>query len=175
MKKRYLAWFILAIIALALTACQRNQPVDEMSADRSIEGQLENRTAYPVSPGDESYPIQDDPLPRLDAAYPITEEDLQFLIRTWSLMMYTEDDIVQDPEPKGLIFKADGSYAITDDSGATSGNWNVRLSGIESTLVLEPDTGEPQAFEIVNLDEVQLKLRSMQGDVQINEQYVATD
>jgi len=164
MKKSLPIVIALIILFLLLTACRSS--LNEIPVQETAE--LE--AAYPS----ENYEsVQNSP--DLDSAYPITQEDLELLYRTWNLSVYSEDGIVQDPMVKTLRFNADGSYEMSTENGSTMGNWTARLFAMESTLSLNSDAGETLTFEIVDLEEALLKLRSWRENVQIEEQFQPLD
>lgn len=179
MKFRFSSFIILVMFVLAMTACQANQngPEETQVPDGDEVNQAENESAYPAGEsGEESYPVQEFiPVFTGNDAYPITEEDLQLLLRTWSRSAYSEDGILQDPGVKTLRFNADGSYEITTEEGTKTGDWTAGLTSIESTLILDPGTDEMLTFEIVNLQEALLNLRSTRDDITIEEEYLPAD
>ena len=164
MKKSLPIVIALIILFLVLSACRSS--TDEIPVQETTE--LE--TAYP---SEDNESIEE--APDLDSAYPITQEDLELLYLTWNLSAYSEDGIVQDPMVKSLRFNADGNYEMTTENGSTMGNWTARLFAMESTLSLNSDSGETLTFEIVDLEEALLKLRSWRENVQIEEQFQPLD
>jgi len=179
MKLRYSFGVILIIIMLTISACQDNLTLEETEV--VIERQ-ENTppepTGYPVEelqPGDEGYPIEDYLPPPLDAGYPVNEEDIHWLFRTWSLSYYSENGISSDPPLKTIRFDADGSYEIITASETTTGNWTYSLLSPEAILILDPDSQPPHFFDIIELKPEFLNLRSTQGDSDINEQYLPAE
>lgn len=179
MKIRFSAFIILFMLILVLTACQGNQnkPEETQAPNGDEDVQNETGSAYPAGEsGAESYPVQEFiPLFSGDEAYPINEEDLQLLLRTWSRAAYSEDGLLQEPGVKTLRFDADGSYEIVTEEGTETGNWTAGLTAIESTLILDPGTDEMLTFEIVNLQEALLNLRSMREDITIEEEYLPAE
>lgn len=179
MKIRFSSFIVLVMLVLAMTACQsnRNAP-EETQVTGNDEGvQAENELADPAGGSEaESYPVQEFiPIFTGDEAYPISEEDLQLLLRTWSRAAYLEDGLLQDPGVKTLRFNADGSYEIVTEDGVRTGNWTAGLTAIESTLILDPGTEEVLTFEIVNLQEALLNLRSMRENIIIEEEYLPAE
>lgn len=176
MKIRFSTFIILVVLVLAMTACLGNQngPGETQVPDGDEGVQNENGSAYPAGEsGDESYPVQEFiPLFNGNDAYPITEEDLQLLLRTWSRAAYSEDGLLQDPGVKTLRFNSDGSYEIVTESGTSTGNWTAGLTAIESTLILDPGTDDMLTFEIVNLQEALLNLRSIREGITIEEEFL---
>lgn len=179
MKIRFSSFIILVMFVLAMTACQadRNVPEDTQAPNADEGAQIENESADTVGEtGEESYPIQEFiPVFSGDDAYPISEDDLQLLVRTWSRTAYSENGILQDPGEKTLRFNADGSYEIITVEGTKTGNWTAGLTAIESTLILDSGTQEILTFEIVNLQEALLNLRSTRDDITIDEEYLPAE
>ena len=179
MKIRFSSLLILIVVVLALTACQAN--ANDRGATQAPNGeegvQTENGSAYPAGEsGEESYPVQEFiPIFNSDDAYPVSEEDLQLLLRTWSRSAYSENGILQDPALKTLRFNADGSYEIVTEEGTRTGNWTAGLTAVESTLILDTGTDEVLTFEIVNLQEALLNLRSMREDITLEEEYLPAE
>ncbi len=159
---------MLLLFSLLLGACQSSQvdPSAEDGSDRSPESIPDEDTAYPV----EEEPDAPDPT-AVDAAYPITEAELDLLHKTWESTVYTEDGIVQDPHVKTLQFNADGTYTMTTDSETTSGEWTARLSLLESKIILTDNTGNVQTYEMITLEENQLILQSWRETIQIEQQF----
>jgi hypothetical protein len=171
---------VMVLLSLILVACQA--PVEE----NSLQETAVIESAYPAEEVriqkppelETAYPIEEAPVeqtPELDAAYPITENDLQLLHKTWALSVYSEDGIVHEPKAKTLTFGADGSYEMVTESGSTAGNWTARLFASQSTLVLDDNAGKVLTFEIIDLDEALLNLRSWRENVQIDEQFSPAD
>jgi hypothetical protein len=168
MKTRLTLIIIMTFLALSLAACQPGSTDEDAApvADTVSENQPED---------DQAYPAQEYETRSIDAAYPVTEEDLQLLIGDWVLSTRSEDQINKEPESKTITFKADGSYKITIDQTSTTGMWTARLSAIESTLILDPGTEETLMFEIIELRKSQLNLRSIRDNVEIDELYLPQD
>ena len=153
-------WFVgfIFILVTVLTACQT-----------AASEQTPGETAYPVETG--SKPNQENEQTIAESAYPISEEDLENLYQTWSLTQYTEDGTLKDSQAKTITFSANGTYQITTEKGSTSGSWTTTLLGLESTLVLDPDSDQPLTYEITTLDRDLLTLRSVQDNLEIEEQF----
>jgi hypothetical protein len=168
MKRRISSWTILFLLLLALAACQANKPAPALNEQPS------DNPAYPAGAesGEEAYPIPEIAISLGDEAYPINEQDLELLIRTWTLSTYAENDVIKDPAIKTLTFNADGTYELTTEKETTTGNWTAQLMAVEATLILDPGTEQVVIFEIVDLTEALLNLRSFQEGVQIDEQYL---
>lgn len=172
MKKHLRIVFGLAIFGLMLTACQT--PPEDLPAANDPQRSLDEapdqenadiETAYPAEEGQAVQETLD-----MDAAYPVTEEDLELLHKTWETTVYSEDGIIQEPTVITLRFNADGTYEMTTESGMTAGDWTARLSTLESLLILTDDTGESQTYEIIELEENLLILQSWRETIQIEQQ-----
>jgi hypothetical protein len=172
MKKRTIACILVCLLALILSACRADDPVDEMEeAFLPIYTEAElGENAYPA--GDEAYPIGEVFLPIDESAYPITEADLAWLTRTWRLASYAEDGIDRSPPIKTLSIKDDGSYIITTGSEQETGMWTTILLAVESSLILNRDNGETQYYQILALGENELILRTQRNNLQIDEEYL---
>lgn len=179
MKENLRILFGLVIIGLMLTACQvppESQPAAN-DPERSLEEapDQENAMFETAYPAEEDAPVQT--TPEVDAAYPITEEDLSLLSKAWQLSAYYEDGVVQGLMVKTLKFNPDGSYEMAAESetntssGTTTGSWTTRLTAIESTLILNDSSGETLTFEILKLEEALLILQSWRENIQIEEQF----
>ena len=175
MKKQKIAFILVCLLALILTACRADDPVDETEEIFlpifSEAGTGED--AYPA--GDEAYPIGEVFVPIDESAYPITEADLAWLLRAWRLATYTEDGIDQAPQTKTLTFNADGSYIMTTESEQETGMWTTILFAAESSLILSRDNDESQYYQILDLGENELNLRTQRGNLQIDEGYLPAD
>ena len=173
MKRHHHVWISLIIVLITLSACQSIPVIENITDTPSAE----DTTILPdTTPFDEAYPLEDIVIPpSFEAAYPITEEDLSKLLRAWTLVTYSENGLQQQPEVKTLRFNADGSYEMITETGQESGNWTARLLAVESTLTLDPGTDEILTFEIVDLEEALLNLRSIRGETQIDEGYQPAD
>ncbi|MEA3326911.1 MAG: hypothetical protein U9R53_06325 [Chloroflexota bacterium] len=167
MKKKFAILIIFILLTAVLAACKATQtPVE-------VKSPPETNDAYPIPETDQvdqAYPVEQF-VPLLEAAYPITEEDLQQLIRTWSLTNYSENDVNQAAPAKTIRFCTDGSYELTTGSETISGIWTTRLNSIESILILDPDSDHALTFDILDLNDSHLHLRSLQEGIQIDEEY----
>jgi hypothetical protein len=174
---------ILISLLLLLAACQANEPIldevcpiDETSGENDEDcapiitnGEVET-DAYPM--GEAAYPIEDFYIPVPEDAYPITQADLTLLLKTWRLASYAENGIESVSPLKTLTFNPDGSYAIATETELIQGTWTTVLLAMESTLILSPDAGEVQNYQILELDEDVLNLRTVLGTIQIDEGYL---
>ena len=167
MKKKYAILTTFFLLVFVLAACKAQQTPDEVKVPS------ETDSAYPVpetEQGDQAYPVEQF-VPLIEAAYPITEEDLQLLIQTWTLSNYSENNVVQTFPAKTIQFYADGGYELTTDSDTKLGFWTTRLNSIESILILDPDSDQPLTFGILDLNTSHLHLRSLLEGTQIDEEY----
>lgn len=172
MKTRTLTCILILLLALIITACQSDEPVEELE-EVQVPIPTEITTteeAYPAG-----YPISEVFTPIEEAAYPITEADIAWLQQTWQLATYGEDGVEQAPPARTLTFNADGSYSIVTETEQETGVWTTLLLAVESTLILNRDTGETQYYQIIDLGENELNLRTLRGNVQIDEGYLPAD
>jgi len=166
-KKKYAIFIMFGFITIALAACQTAQTPDEVKAPS------ETDNAYPALESeldDQAYPVEQF-IPLLGAAYPVSEEDVQMLIQSWTLSDYSENNVIQDIPAKTIRFYADGSYELAIDSNTIMGSWTTRLTSFESVLILDPGSDQPLTFDILDLNASQLHLRSLQEGIQIDEEY----
>lgn len=165
MKTNIIFPILLILLAATIAACQplQTEPINNQSPERAIPEQAEE-TAYPITE-------QEYTAPQIEAAYPITEEDIQMLIGTWSLIGHSADGVPQDPDLKTLHFKVDGSYEMITETETVTGQWSTRLLAIESTLILETDTGERLNIQITDLSDSLLSLTYYQDGMFIEEDY----
>ncbi len=177
MKTRNLAWIIICLLTLALSACQSDQFPEEVCPIDETTGEYDERCAPTSSEleAQDAYPLDDNFIPTLELAYPITEEDLTLLLREWRLTIYAEDGNPSNPSYKNLTFNADGSYNITTETELEQGTWTAFLRAVESTLILDPGTGITVRYQIIDLEENILNLRTWRGNIQIDEEYLPTD
>jgi len=180
--KARISWIIISILILGLSACQSNTEETQTVILPMIEGQGENEAdpvedAYPLDepePVEGAYPLGENP-PSGTSAYPILEENLQFLIQTWALVNYAENSVVQEPQEKTMTINADGSYEMTTSEGQMSGAWRTQVVDSNATLTLNPDNGEALTYDIIDLNETLLNLRSWREDVQIDELFLPAE
>lgn len=175
MKIRKIAFILVCLLALILTACRADDPVDETEETflPLFSDAETGEDAYPA--GDEAYPIGEVFAPIDESAYPIKEADLVWLLRTWRLETSTDAGFDQATQTKTLTFNADGSYTMTTDSEQESGMWTTILYAAESSLILTRDSGESQYYQILDLGENELNLRTQRVDGQIDESYLPAD
>jgi hypothetical protein len=186
MRARIFSTILISLLILLTAACQAKEPIsDEVCPIDEISGEYDedcgpNLTegearpdAYPA--GEDAYPAADVYIPVPEEAYPITQADLALLLRTWRLASYAENGVESDPPLKTLTFNPDGSYVLAGETGQIQGNWSTILLAIESTLILSPDAGDVQYYQILALDEDLLNLRTVLGNIQIDEGYLPGD
>ncbi len=182
MKKPLLLLIILMITALILSACGVNQPVENINADLPVteeETPETKETAEEISEpaGEEGYPAPETEgettAPQNEsaaAAYPITEDAISLLTRTWALTSYAENTIASAVPDKTLTLNNDGTYEIVLDNSATTGIWEIFL-GPQANLVLDPGTDQVKNIQVLDLTQDMLQLEYALDGVQINEQY----
>jgi len=168
MKKNFIAFTCLIIMILGLAACQTSSDLSQEEDQVQPED-----AAYPAQ--EVAYPVSDDFATIMEAAYPITEEDLHLLLRTWTLAALSEDGVPSVTPSKTVTFNADSRFDITADETKLTGNWSAQLFAVESTLILEFDSGEVQTFEIVDLDEGKLNLQTWRDGKPVEEGYLPAD
>jgi hypothetical protein len=154
-------------------------PIDEISGEFDqdcapviTEGDAE-ADAYPA--GEAAYPATGLSIPVSEDAYPITEADLTLLLKTWRLVSYAENGNDSEPPFKTLTFNLDGSYALATATELIQGTWTTLLYAVESTLILSPNSGDVGYYQIIDLVDGALNLRTLLGDVQIDEGYLPDD
>lgn len=180
----------LVLIIFGLFACQGDELLDESAesqvssdemapdsesdsnANKNPEESTEVETGYPIL---DITPTKSVSQSEIESAYPVTQQDLELLIHTWSLTTLFVDEESQTFSQKLLKFTADGSYEMTTDEGSQTGQWRTRLMASESTLILEPDEGIKTTYEIIDLTAAVLNLRLIQDNMQIDEQYLPAD
>jgi hypothetical protein len=183
MKTRIFTSVLISLLLVLISACQPKEPLpDDVCPIDEITGEYDEDCepsitegeggpdAYPV--GEAAYPATDFYLPVPEDAYPITQADLMLLVRTWRLAKHAEDGIEIEPPPKTLSFTADGSYVMTTEVDQHTGIWTTILLAVESTLILNRDTGETQYYQIINLSETELILHTLRDSVQIEDRYL---
>ena len=187
MKTRIFTSILISLLLLLLlAACQANEPIpDELCPIDETSGEYDEdcgptttegeggADTYPV--GEAAYPALDLYIPVSEDAYPITEADLTLLLKTWRLASYAENGIESDPPLKTLTFNPDGSYAIATETDLIQGTWTTILLAMESTLILSPESGDVQYYQILDLDQEVLNLRTVLGTIQIDEGYLLDD
>ena len=171
----YRSILIITLLALVLAACQAEQQPEEACPVDLYTGELVE-DCLPPQTGDESeeagYPVEDFIIDIGDeVAYPITEADLSLLLKTWRLTTYAEDGVESTPPISNLTFYDDGSYEIVIESETVVGVWTTVLLAEESALILDPGTNQEIRYQIIDLGEAELNLRTWQDGKQIDEGY----
>jgi len=161
MNKRLIHLIFLLTALLPLTACQKNIEANTALPDAVVE--------------DTGYPPPEIYIPMGEFSYPIDEESLLWLLRSWQLNAVAEDGIFTDPPSKTLVFYADGSYDLITDTETSSGAWSTDISDEGNLLHLKPGTDQTMAYEIISLNEYQLILSTTREGVQVEEQYFAAE
>lgn len=178
-KQRNLAWILVCLLALVLSACQSEQPVDELCPIDNSAGDTDE-DCLPISPegdaDDAAYPIEEFVVPMdEEMAYPITEADLSLLIRSWRLVRYAEDGIETEAPARTLTFNSDGTYTLSTPAGTETGTWSTILLAVDSTLILTPEMEAAQYYQIVDLGEAELNLSTWREGKAIDEEYLSAD
>jgi len=174
-------WITFLLLILAITACQGNQEeADEgetVFLPQSSSGS--SNQGYPAqdeadSQNDDAYPVENESMTRADDAYPISSEDLRLLNRSWFLHGYSEDGIAMDPASKTITFAGD-TFEITTGENTLTGTWTARLNFPNAILVLDTVNEGTLFYEIIILNETNLKLQTAQDQSQIEEDYIPVD
>jgi hypothetical protein len=185
-KTRIFCTLLISLLLLSIAACQASEPIpNEVCPIDEITGEFDEdcapiitdgeagAEAYPV--GEAAYPVEDLYIPVSEDAYPITQADLTFLLKSWRLASYAENGIESEPPLKTLTFNPDGSYALATETELIQGTWTTILLATESTLILSPNPGDVGYYQIIDLVDDALNLRTLLGDVQIDEGYLPED
>jgi hypothetical protein len=182
MKAQIFISILISLLLILVSACQVKEPlpdvvcpIDEITGEYDedctpiiIEGEG-GAVAYP--PGEAAYPAVDSFNPVPEDAYPITQADLSLLLKTWRLASYAENGIESGPPLKTLTFNPDSSYTITTEDELIQGTWSTILLAMESTLILTPDSGDVGYYQIIDLADDALNLRTVLETIQIDEGY----
>lgn len=176
---RYLAYILILILALVMTACQAEEPFAEICPIDETAGEFDEECAPVVTeadPAGEAYPVEETLFEFGEqSAYPITEADLSMLLGTWRLAAYFENGVEIDTPDKTLTFTADGSYTRTTADDVKTGAWTTVLRAMDSTLMLDPDSDQVQQYEMIDLSEMELKLYTWRDNIGIEERYLPVD
>jgi len=171
---------VLLLLGLVLAACQRaEEPVQELCpVDELGEEQGEDCLTTPpeLESEEAAYPIEEFAYVDVDeAAYPITEADLTWLLQSWRLTAYTSEGVESEPPFTCVAFYEDGSYVIGGGSGMTNGTWTSILLASESTLILNPGTGQVVRYQMSDLGETELSLFTWEVGEFIEMRYTPDD
>lgn len=176
-KARSLMGLIFLLLALLITACQAEQPNEDVCPLDATLGEYD-ADCLPIGSEaafeDAAYPVEEDDLLIWDEqmAYPITEADLAMLIQRWRLTVYAEDGIESTPPVRILTFATDGTYTMNTESEIIAGTWTSILQAMESSLVFDAGTGYDQYYQIIGLGQAELNLRTWRDGMQIDERYL---
>ncbi|MDF1520285.1 MAG: hypothetical protein RQ728_07720 [Brevefilum sp.] len=178
MKKQTRLWITLILFILVLTACQskEEQPAGEtIYLPQSSSGDItESEQSGAIDQEDDAYPIQTEVVSEYEVAYPVSPEDLKLLDRSWYLYAYREDGADMEPANKSLTFSGN-RYALTTDEGTITGSWTARIESPDPILVLDSGNSGTLFYEIILLDETTLNIRTVQDQIQIEEDYMPVD
>ena len=163
---KHTKWVIyLFLLVFLLTACQPSVNMDNnMAVDENGDNQAGEGTAYPV---EESIF-----LPEIEYAYPINDEDLGRLIRTWDLSEQWQDGTLNESITKSYDFHLDGQFELRTADETLTGQWTVQLSAMDAMLSLAYETNEVQVVEILELSETLLRLGYFQDGTLVEEVYL---
>jgi hypothetical protein len=179
MKKQTQHWLIIILILQLLTACQPKQEQategETVYLPQSSSGDNTDQSQNETAPQNEdAYPLQTEGTSQIETAYPVSKDDLKLLDRNWYLYAYREDGIDVEPASKSLTFSGN-RYAITTDEGTITGSWTARIESPDPILVLDSAAYGTLFYEIINLDEKSLNLRTVRDQIQIEEDYLPVD
>ncbi len=158
MKTRLSISAILLIIVLTITGCKA-------AATQSVDSAMDS--AYPAG---KDYPIEDLIVQSGEEAYPITQQNLGSLYRTWALSTYKVNDQEQTPPMKTLTFQMDGVVEMTGETGKIEGRWFADIS-MYPILTLEMNDGTTLTYSLIALTESNLDLQLIQDGNVIDESY----
>ncbi len=172
--------FLGSLVLLAiLSACQAKATIEE-ACQIDLETGEYSEGCFPL-PGEDAnetsaYPVAENTIAfDGDAGYPIQEDDLSLLWKTWRLISFAEDGVETQPPFKFLTFYDDGVYAVATESDLITGDWTTIFKAGWAGLVLNPGSAHEVQYQIVNLDEAELSLQTWQDAVQIDEGYEPDD
>ena len=175
MRKRFPHWIVLICVIMMITACNAN-------SEAPVEGGQESSSldeAYPsqgeaVSEAEGAYPAQNEVISQAREAYPVVAADLQVLEGSWLLSTYSEDSAAMETPLKTITFVGD-SYEIVTDEGRKTGTWTAQVDSYYPILILDPESEAALTYEIVALNESVLKLRTVNDQITIEEEYLPVD
>ena len=164
MKRMLTKNIIFFLFLMMLSACQS----DATGIDSNISSTSIGDEAYPV---DQSYPINNDQTD-VFSAYPIPEEHIALLAKTWVLSAQTENGISQEPIEKTLILYEDGRYEIITADNTSTGIWTTRTTSSGTELFLDIGTANALLYEIQIMNPDSLLILFHQDGIEIEEQYL---
>ncbi len=158
----------LLLCAVLLVSCQPAPNIDNNLAvfENGVELAGED-TAYPV---EESII-----LPQIEYAYPIDDEDLARLMRTWEVSEQWQEGTLNENITKSYSFHADGRFNLRTADETVNGQWTAQLSAIDAMLTLAYETNEIQVVEILELSETLLRLGYFKDGMLIEEVFLPAD
>jgi len=158
---------ILFVALILLSACANGSSINEAGG---------SDTSYPTggTGSNADYPIAKanaDP----SLAYPIPEEDLKILVGSWILTSRTENNVAQELVEKRLILDDDGRYELDLPDGKVNGVWSASATLNEAILIFDLGTDRANVYEIMEISEGHLHIKSDQDGLVINEFYRPAD
>gem|GEM_PF-954812 len=170
---------LACILGLVLSACQPEAPAEEACQIDLETGEYAEGCIPPPDEDEieaQTYPVEEILMgSQGEASYPIGEDELSLLLKTWRLTDFAENNVPSKPPFRFLTFYKDGSYAIATEPDLITGDWEVVFTTGETTLILNPGTQNEVLYQVVVLEEAMLNLRTWQDDVQIDEGYQPDD
>ena len=170
MKIRLLTMITLIVLSISLGACKTTETstmvpetVIDQTEGQNDTGETAVNQAYPLETAEK--PIQQ------EMAYPISQDDIQMLIKAWSLTETYVEGAIQENKEKILEFNSDNTFQIITPENTITGNWSVRLFATESNLILNQMDGAFTSYQIVELEQDSLILSSIQDGKPIEEHF----
>jgi hypothetical protein len=167
MRFNFSQWIALLVAGLVISGCPACQT--DVVETELVE---ENITETIIST---SYPLMNTPAPTIQVAYPITEEDLHLIFRTWEISSLFENGVPKEPGNKRLKFNQDGTYEIVFGENVKTGYWETWLYAAESTLIFDPGSPDALYYDIMELHEDELFLHKIIDGIHIDEFYLPAD
>jgi hypothetical protein len=170
---------LVCILGLVLSACQPEATAEEVCQIDLETGEYAEGCIPP--PGEDEIEAQAYPVEQSltssqgETSYPVGEDKLSWLLKTWRLTDFAENGEPSKPPFRFLTFYKDGTYAIATEPDLITGDWELVLTPDEATLILDPGTQNEVQYQVVTLEEALLNLRTWQDDVQIDEGYQPDD
>lgn len=162
MKTRTFIALIFLIAVLSTAGCKAAEP---KTTDSSME------TSYPSGA---DYPVDEIMVNSVEEAYPISQQNLNLLFRTWTLSTYKINDQDEAVPMKTLTFLEDGSYVMATEAGTTNGYWQADIS-MFPTLILKSDSDQIISYSLLSLGNSDLSLQLIEDGNVIDEQYLPVD
>lgn len=167
MRFSFSKWFVLLLAVLAISGCPACQTdvVETQPLDENSPGNITGT----------SYPLMNTPAPTIQVAYPITEDDLQLIYRTWEITTYFENGVPLEPGNKRIKFNQDGTYETVIGENVRTGYYETWLYATESTLIFDPGSPDAQYYDIMEVHEDDLFLHTIIDGIHIDEYYLPAD